>query len=118
MDPDNRYFGTKGLRSSWDWPCWLRRWSTRMARLRSWQHQTRCLSILDSTRPNVLPDIVDRVAALGPEAIPHLIEMLESDNVWAWLRALRVVQKIARQQPGMADRSVPAILESYSSGAE
>ena len=56
---------------------------------------------------------------MGPEAIPHLIEMLVSDNVWAWPRALRVIQKIARQQPGMADRSVPAIghIGSYSSGA-
>ena len=73
--------------------------------------QATLLSILGSTRPNVLPDIVELMAALGPEAIPHLIEMLESDNVWAWLRALRAVQKIARQQPGMADRSVPAILD-------
>ncbi len=73
--------------------------------------QATLLSILGSTRPNVWPDIVERVAVLGPEAIPHLIEMLEGDNVWAWLRALRVIQKIARQQPGMADRAVPAILD-------
>lgn len=37
--------------------------------------------------------------------------MVEGDNHWAWLRALPVIQKIARQHPGTADSAAPAILD-------
>ncbi len=73
--------------------------------------QATLLNILGSTRPNVLPDVVSQTAKLGPGVVPHLIEILEDDNIWAWLRALPVIEQIARAQPGAADTAVPAILD-------
>ncbi len=72
--------------------------------------QATLLSILDSGRQNVLPDIVEQVASLGPAIVPHLIETLEGDNIWAWLRALAAIKQIARAFPGATDAAVPAIL--------
>lgn len=73
--------------------------------------QATLLSILSSPRPNVLPDIVDQTAALGPGVVPHLVEILEAGNIWAWLRALPALAHIARAEPGAADAAVPAILD-------
>ncbi|MEW5957265.1 MAG: hypothetical protein AB1801_06055 [Chloroflexota bacterium] len=73
--------------------------------------QATLLSILGSPRPNVLPDIIEQVTALGPGVAPHLVEILESDNVWAWLRVLPVTERLARTQPGAADAVAPAILD-------
>ncbi len=73
--------------------------------------QATLLNILDSTRPNVLPDVVSQVVQLGPGVVPHLIEILEDDNIWGWLRALPVIEQIARAHPGAADTAVPAILD-------
>lgn len=73
--------------------------------------QATLLSILSSPRPNVLPGIVEQTTALGPGVVPHLIEILESENSWAWLRALPASVHIAQAQPGAADAAVPVILD-------
>jgi hypothetical protein len=73
--------------------------------------QATLLSILGSTRPNVLPDITERVAGLGPTVVPHLRQILREDNSWAWPRALAVIEWLARAFPGAADEVVSDILD-------
>jgi HEAT repeat protein len=73
--------------------------------------QATLLSILGSNRPNVLPDIIERVEALGPMVIPHLRQILRGRNFWAWPRTLAVIERLARANPGAADEAVPDILD-------
>jgi len=73
--------------------------------------QATLFSILGSRRPNVLPDIIDRVVALAPAVVPHLTQILREGKVWAWLRVLPAIERLARSYPGAADAAVPAILD-------
>ncbi|MCZ7568544.1 MAG: HEAT repeat domain-containing protein [Ardenticatenaceae bacterium] len=68
------------------------------------------LDILSSPRQNVLPDIVDRVAALGPNVVPDLAEILEEGPFWALPRTLQTIGRVARAHPGAADAIVPDVL--------
>ena len=69
------------------------------------------LSILGSTRPNVMPEVVEQAAALGPGLIPHLLDILEGDHFWATPRSLAALTQLARAYPGAADAAIPAILD-------
>jgi hypothetical protein len=68
------------------------------------------LSILGSPRPNVLPDVVSQVAALGPGIVPHLVELLQGEHFWAWPRALQVITALAQADPGPVEATIPAML--------
>lgn len=69
------------------------------------------LDILNSPRQNVLPDIVEQVAALGPAVVPDLNEVLEDGPFWALPRTLETLAKIARAHPGAAGAVAPAVLD-------
>ncbi len=71
------------------------------------------LSILADDRQHVLPDIVERVAALGPSIVPRLIEMIEPDS-WSWgmIRIVETIARLAREFPGSCDAAVPLIVEA------
>ncbi len=74
------------------------------------------LEIIGSPRLNVMPDIVERVVALGPDVVPDLTYLLDENNFWAALRAVRALTKIAREHPGVADPAIPAILDLMMHG--
>ncbi|MBI3943381.1 MAG: hypothetical protein HY326_10250 [Chloroflexi bacterium] len=78
------------------------------------RQQAVLLSILGSPRQNVLPDVVERVGVLAAAAVPGLIEILEAEHFWAWPRALKALEVIARVQPGAAVAALPAILDRMS----
>ncbi|MBS1252629.1 MAG: hypothetical protein MAG451_01670 [Anaerolineales bacterium] len=69
------------------------------------------LGILGSPRQNVMPDVVDQVAALGPAVVPDLVGVLRGVRYWGCERALNALEHIARAHPGAADAAVPAILD-------
>jgi hypothetical protein len=67
--------------------------------------------ILGSPRMNVLPDVVERVVALGPVAVPELLPILDQGSFWALVRATEAVEGLARAHPGAADEAVPYVLD-------
>jgi hypothetical protein len=69
------------------------------------------LHILSSPRQNVMPDVVDQVVALGPDALPDLIEVLERDEFWPQPRALQALARIARQHPAAAEPAIVPVLD-------
>ncbi len=71
------------------------------------------LAILSDDRQYVLPDIVERVAALGPSIAPRLIEMIDPDS-WSWgmIRIIETIAQLARQFPGSCDEAVPLLVET------
>ncbi len=72
------------------------------------------LEILASPRENVLPDIEERVAALGPEIVPELVAILAEDgeeNFWALPRTLNTLARIAQEHPSAADQAVTVVLD-------
>ncbi len=69
------------------------------------------LGILAAPRENVLANIEQQVAALGPTVVPELSELIEGENFWPQLRALETLTKIAQAEPGAADAAIPAILD-------
>jgi HEAT repeat protein len=71
--------------------------------------------ILESPRMHILPDVVEQVVALGPGAVPHLINILEGHHFWALSRALQTLTRIAQAHPGAADAAVPTILDLMDS---
>ncbi len=74
------------------------------------------LNILGSPRPNVLPDVVSQVAALGPGIMPHLIDILQGEHFWAWPRTLQVIAELAQTNPGATEAAIPAILDLIDEG--
>jgi hypothetical protein len=69
------------------------------------------LAILTESREHVLPDIVERVVALGPEVAPRLIDLLDPENFgWATIRIARVIERMARAYPGSCDGAVPKLI--------
>ncbi len=70
------------------------------------------VKILNSPRQHVLPDLVDRLAAQGPDIMPELVAALHQDDYfWPWLRALDAITRLAQIYPGSADSAVPAVLD-------
>ncbi len=69
------------------------------------------LSILTQSREHVLPDIVDRVVALGPEIVPSLIELLNPEEFsWSDVRIAHVIEQMARLHPGSCDAAVSILI--------
>jgi HEAT repeat protein len=69
------------------------------------------LSILAEDRENVLPDIVERVAALGPDVVPLLVDMLDPDAFgWGIIRATRAIERLASLHRGSCDAAAPRLV--------
>ncbi|MFN2226476.1 MAG: HEAT repeat domain-containing protein [Anaerolineae bacterium] len=73
-------------------------------------HRATLFQILGSPRMNVLPDVVERVVALGPEAMSELLPILDEGSFWAIVRAVKAVEGLARAHPGAADEAIPYVL--------
>jgi HEAT repeat protein len=71
------------------------------------------LDILTENRENLLPDIIERVAALGPEVAPRLIERFDpKDFGWGPIRIARAIEQLARRYPGSCDAAAPVLVEA------
>lgn len=68
------------------------------------------LEILSSARQNVMPNVAEQVAALGPAVVPDLIAVLEDERFWAQERALIALKKIAQAYPEAVEAALPAVL--------
>jgi hypothetical protein len=69
------------------------------------------LAILTQPREHVLPDIVERVVALGPEMAPRLIDLLEPEDFgWGTIRTAHVIEHLARLHPGSCDAAVSKLI--------
>lgn len=84
------------------------------ARLNAAEDQTETLlAILVEDRENVLPDVIERVAALGPEIGPRLVAMFAPDDAgWGPIRIARAIERTARLYPGSCDAAIPVLLEA------
>jgi hypothetical protein len=84
------------------------------ARLDGSEDQTETLlDILAENRDNLLPGIIDRVAALGPEVAPRLIERFDpQDFGWGSIRIARAIERLARHYPGSCDAAAPVLVEA------
>jgi len=83
------------------------------ARLDAAQDKTEMLlTILAEDRQNVLPTVVEQVAALGPDIVPRLIALLNPHRFsWAIVRVAEVIERIAHRYPGSCDAAIPALIE-------
>jgi HEAT repeat protein len=73
------------------------------------------LTILAEDRQNVLPGIVEQVAALGPEIVPRLSAMFDPRSFgWGVVRIAETIARIARRHPGSCDAAVPALIEAIN----
>ncbi len=70
------------------------------------------LTILAEDREHVLPNIIERVAALGPEIGPRLAAMVDPDDLgWGVIRIVRAIAHTAHLYPGSCDVAIPVLLE-------
>ena len=59
----------------------------------------------------MLPDIVERVAALGPDVVPLLVDMLDPDAFgWGIIRATRAIERLASLHRGSCDAAAPRLV--------
>ncbi len=73
------------------------------------------LGLLAQDRQNVLPGIVDRVAAQGPTVLPYLHDLIEPyEFTWGMVRVLEVIEKLARSHPGSCDTLIPTLIETLN----
>lgn len=73
------------------------------------------LNILTENRDNLLPGIIERVAALGPEIVPRLVDMLDpTDFGWGAIRIARAIERTARLHPGSCDAAIPVLIEAIN----
>jgi len=71
------------------------------------------LDILTENRDNLLPGIIDRVAALGPEVVPRLIERFDPEDFgWGSIRVARAIERLACRYPGSCDAAAPMLVEA------
>lgn len=71
--------------------------------------------ILAQDRQNVLPGIVDRVAAQGPTILPYLHDLIEPyEFTWGMVRVMQVIEKLARSHPGSCDTLIPTLIETLN----
>jgi hypothetical protein len=72
------------------------------------------LAILSDDREHVLPDIVEQVAALGPDIVPRLAAMMDPlDDGWSPVRILDTIELLARRRPGCCDEIAPMLIEMF-----
>jgi hypothetical protein len=78
------------------------------ARLDTAADQTEVLlDILAQPREHVLPNLIDRVVALGPAIVPRLIDLLAPEDFgWAAVRIAHTIERMARWYPGSCDAAV------------
>jgi hypothetical protein len=70
------------------------------------------VEILNFPRQNVLPNIVELLAARGPTVLPMLVAALQQEEYfWPRVRALDAITRLAQLYPGSADSAIPAILD-------
>jgi hypothetical protein len=75
------------------------------------------LSILADNRENILPDVLERLVAIGPTILPGLTPLLKPDQYgWGLIHALHVVTRLARRYPGSCDVMAPLIIETMYEG--
>jgi hypothetical protein len=73
------------------------------------------LDILRQDRENVLPGIVDQVAALGQEIVPRLIASIDPhDTSWGLVRVVDALECLARRYPGSCDAAIPLLIETVN----
>jgi HEAT repeat protein len=73
------------------------------------------LHILSQDREHVLPDIVERVAALGPGIVPRLIRRFDPEGYgWEPIRIADVIARIARRYTGSCDMAVPLLIKAIN----
>jgi HEAT repeat protein len=71
------------------------------------------LNILIDDRDNLLPDIIERVIALGPEVVPRLIDRFDpEDPGWGPIRIAQALAALARRYPGSCDAAAPVLVEA------
>lgn len=69
------------------------------------------LAILAEPREKVLPDIIDRVVALGPEIVPRLVDLFDPEDYgWGAIRLAEVFKRMARAYPGSCDAAIPKLI--------
>ncbi len=79
---------------------------------RAFDREAMLLTILAENREHVLPDIVERVVALGPSTVPRLIELLpELEDSWGQIRIAQVIGRLARLWPGSCDVAIPVLID-------
>ena len=60
-------------------------------------HDEMLLTILAENREHVLPDIIERVVALGLSIAPRLLELfVELDDSWGQIRIAQVIGRLTR----------------------
>jgi hypothetical protein len=70
------------------------------------------LAILAEPREHVLPDIIERVVALGPEVAPRLIDLLDPEDFgWGTIRMALAIGRMARAYLGSCDAAVPKLID-------
>lgn len=73
------------------------------------------LDILTSPREHVLPDIVKRVADLGPDIVPRLLDRFNpADFSWGLIRLIRALEQLACRYPGSCNAAVPQLIDAIS----
>jgi len=71
------------------------------------------LDILTSPREHVLPDIIERVADLGPDIVPRLRDRFNpADFSWGLIRLIRVLEQLARRYPGSCNAAAPPLIDA------
>ncbi|MBI1881169.1 MAG: hypothetical protein HYR94_23565 [Chloroflexi bacterium] len=69
------------------------------------------LAILTQSREHILPEIVERVVALGPEMAPRLIDLLDPEDFgWGTIRIAHVLEHLARLHPGSCDAAISKLI--------
>jgi hypothetical protein len=72
---------------------------------------TALLAILSQEREHVLPDCVERVAALGAGVVPALVQLLRlGSGTWGAIRAARALEQLARRDPSSCQLAIPALI--------
>jgi HEAT repeat protein len=73
------------------------------------------LHILSQDHEHVLPDIVERVAALGPGIVPRLIRRFDPESYgWEPIRIAETIKLVARRYTGSCDMAVPLLIEAIN----
>ena len=70
------------------------------------------LEILAAPNEHVLPNIIERVVALGPAIASAVIDRLDADAFdWGAIRLINTVTQLARAYPGSCDAAIPTLID-------
>ncbi len=73
------------------------------------------LDILTANRENILPGVVEQVAALGPGIVPRLLERFDpQEDSWAPIRIAQALALLARRHPGSCSAAVPLLIAAIN----